>query len=43
MLKSSLKAIFQNPEEILNEVGIRPDLRPEELTIEEFCRLVKKI
>jgi 16S rRNA (adenine1518-N6/adenine1519-N6)-dimethyltransferase len=43
MLKSSLKAIFQNPEEILNEVGIRPDLRPEELRIEEFCRLVKKI
>lgn len=42
MLKSSLKAIFKNPEEILNEIGIRPDLRPEELTIEEFCRITKK-
>lgn len=39
MLKSSLKSIFKNPEEILKEAGIRPDLRPENLTIEEFCKL----
>lgn len=41
MLKSSLKAIFKNPEEILAKEEIRSDLRPEELKIEEFCRLVK--
>lgn len=43
MLKSSLKSIFENPEEILKEVGIRPDLRPEVLTIEEFCKIAQKL
>jgi 16S rRNA (adenine1518-N6/adenine1519-N6)-dimethyltransferase len=42
MLKSSLKVIFKNPEEVLKEVGIRSDLRPENWTIEEFCRLAQR-
>ncbi len=43
MIKSSLKSIFENPEEILESCGIRPDLRPENLRIEEFCKLAQKI
>jgi 16S rRNA (adenine1518-N6/adenine1519-N6)-dimethyltransferase len=43
MVKSGLKSVFENPEEILKEVGIRPDLRPENLTIEEFCQLARRI
>ncbi len=41
MLKSSLKAVFKNPEEVLKDCGIRPDLRPENLKIEDFCKLAK--
>lgn len=41
MLKSSLKAVFKNPEEILMKAEIRPDLRPENLRIEDFCRLAQ--
>ncbi|MBP7709922.1 MAG: 16S rRNA (adenine(1518)-N(6)/adenine(1519)-N(6))-dimethyltransferase RsmA [Rickettsiales bacterium] len=43
MIKSGLKSVFENPEEVLKEVGIKPDLRPENLTIEEFCRLAAKL
>lgn len=43
MLRSSLKAVFKNAEEVLNEVGIKPELRAENLTIEEFCRLAAKL
>lgn len=43
MIKSSLKSIFENPEEILESCGIRPDLRPENLKIEEFCKLAQKL
>jgi 16S rRNA (adenine1518-N6/adenine1519-N6)-dimethyltransferase len=43
MLKSSLKAVFKNPEEVLSEAQIRPDLRPENLKIEDFCKLAKLI
>lgn len=41
MLKSSLKSIFQNPEEILKAAGINPEARPENLKIEEFCKIAK--
>jgi 16S rRNA (adenine1518-N6/adenine1519-N6)-dimethyltransferase len=41
MLKSSLKAVFKNPEEVLKDCGIRSDLRPENLKIEDFCKLAK--
>lgn len=43
MIKSSLKSIFQNPEEILKSVGINSDLRPEVLTIEDFCKIAQKL
>ena len=43
MLRSSLKSVFPNAEEILNEVQIKPELRAENLTIEEFCKLAKKL
>lgn len=43
MLKSSLKSIFTNPEEILREAGINPEERPENLQIEDFCQLARKM
>lgn len=43
MLRSSLKSIFKNPEENLRELGIKPELRAENLTIEEFCKIAKKL
>lgn len=43
MIKSGLKSVFENPEEVLARVGIRPDLRPENLTIEEFCRIASAL
>jgi len=39
MLKSSLKPLFTNPIAVLNNAEIDPSKRPEELSIEEFCRL----
>ena len=43
MIKSGLKGVFANPEEVLKEVGIKSDLRPENLTIEEFCKLAARL
>ncbi len=43
MIRSSLGSVFKNTEEILTECQIRPDLRAENLTIEEFCRIAKKL
>lgn len=43
MLRSSLKSIFENPEEVLKEAKIKPELRAENLTIEEFCKLAEKL
>ena len=40
MLKSSLKKI--NGEAILEDLNISSRLRPEELTIIDFCRIAKK-
>ncbi len=42
MIKSALKGVFVNPEEILKNAGIKPELRAENLTIEEFCRIAKE-
>jgi 16S rRNA (adenine1518-N6/adenine1519-N6)-dimethyltransferase len=39
MLRSSLKSVFKNPEEVLKNCQIKPDLRAENLSIEEFCML----
>ena len=40
-----LRTIFKNYGGInmLNETDISPNLRPENLTIEEYCKLAKKI
>jgi 16S rRNA (adenine1518-N6/adenine1519-N6)-dimethyltransferase len=43
MIKSSLKSVFENAEEILIKNKINPELRAENLTIEEFCRIAKMI
>ena len=40
MLKSSLKKI--NGQSILQELGISPNLRPENLSIIDFCRIAQK-
>jgi len=43
MLRSALKPVFKNTEEILREEKINPELRAENLQIEEFCRLAKRL
>ena len=40
MLKSSLKEI--NGENILESLKISPNLRPEQLSVLDFCRIAKK-
>ena len=40
MLKTSLKTI--NGQTILKELGISPNLRPENLTVIDFCKIAKK-
>lgn len=39
MLRKSLQPIIPNPEAVLEDIGVSPQERPENLTIEEFCRL----
>lgn len=41
MIRSSLKSLFPNIEEVLKELKINSELRAENLTIEEFCRIAK--
>ncbi len=41
MIKSSLKAVFSNSEEVLKSANINPELRPEQIKIEQFCQLAK--
>jgi 16S rRNA (adenine1518-N6/adenine1519-N6)-dimethyltransferase len=41
-LRASLKQICQNPAEILAQAEIGEMQRPEELTVEEFCRLARE-
>jgi len=41
MLRSSLKALTAMPELLLREAGISPELRGEQLTVEEFARLTE--
>ena len=43
MLRSSLKSVFgDKAENVLQNAGIKPDLRAENLTIEEFCQLARQ-
>lgn len=43
MLKSSLKSVLEDPEELLKSIGINPELRAEKLTIEDFCKITANI
>lgn len=44
MLRSSLRSVFfDNTEKFLNECGIRPEERAENIRIEDFCNLAKKL
>ncbi len=43
MLKSSLKSIFDNPEEVLIRIKIDPTLRAEKITIEQFCKIAHEV
>ncbi len=39
MLRGSLKQLTKNPEVLLDKAGIDSTLRPEQLSVEDFCRL----
>ncbi len=41
MLRSSLKTAFGNPDAVLGELGINPELRAEQLAVSDFVRLAK--
>ena len=41
MLRSSLKGAFDNPEGVLNELNINPELRAEQLPVSDFVRLAR--
>jgi 16S rRNA (adenine1518-N6/adenine1519-N6)-dimethyltransferase len=43
MIKSSLKSLNKNVEEVLKELKIDPQLRAENLSIEDFCRIAQVI
>ncbi|MFZ2469992.1 MAG: 16S rRNA (adenine(1518)-N(6)/adenine(1519)-N(6))-dimethyltransferase, partial [Parvibaculum sedimenti] len=41
MLRSSLKSLLPDPIAIIEEAGINPTQRAEELSVEEFCALAR--
>jgi 16S rRNA A1518/A1519 N6-dimethyltransferase RsmA/KsgA/DIM1 with predicted DNA glycosylase/AP lyase activity len=41
MLRSSLRGAFEMPEAILAELNINPELRAEQLAVNDFARLAK--
>jgi 16S rRNA (adenine1518-N6/adenine1519-N6)-dimethyltransferase len=43
MLRSSLRALWQEPEPVLNELGIAPTQRAEDLAIEQFLSLAGRV
>lgn len=43
MLRSSLKSVFINVDEILNSCNINQTLRAENLSIEDFCKIARKL
>jgi 16S rRNA (adenine1518-N6/adenine1519-N6)-dimethyltransferase len=43
MLRQSLKAVFEKPEEVLEPLGIAPTARAEELSVQDFGRLALKL
>lgn len=43
MLRASLKSLLPEPEALLHELGINPELRAEQLPVEAFARLAAKL
>ncbi len=43
MIRSSLKSVFKDVEEVLQKTKIDPQLRAENLTIEQFCEIAKHL
>ena len=43
MLRSSLKAVFSNPEKVLNGLGIAPTTRAEQIHYSDFARLANAL
>ena len=43
MLRASLRSMLPEPEVLLNELGIDPELRAEQLPVEAFARLAQRI
>jgi 16S rRNA (adenine1518-N6/adenine1519-N6)-dimethyltransferase len=43
MLRASLRSLLPEPEVLLNELGIDPELRAEQLPVEAFARLAQRI
>jgi 16S rRNA (adenine1518-N6/adenine1519-N6)-dimethyltransferase len=41
MLRSSLRGAFETPEIVLGDLGINPELRAEQLAVNDFARLAK--
>lgn len=39
MIRNTLKSVISDAEQVLEKLNINPTLRPEDLTIEEFCKL----
>jgi 16S rRNA (adenine1518-N6/adenine1519-N6)-dimethyltransferase len=43
MLRSSLRAAFDDPVAVLQKLGIDPEKRAEELAVEDFARLALEL
>ncbi|MEY3083031.1 MAG: rRNA ((1518)-N(6)/adenine(1519)-N(6))-dimethyltransferase RsmA [Pseudomonadota bacterium] len=43
MLRASLRSLLPEPEVLLNELGIDPELRAEQLPVEAFARLAQRL
>ena len=43
MLRSSLKAAFDDPESVLSRLGLLPTARAEELAVDDFVRLARSV
>ena len=43
MLRASLRSLLPEPEVLLNELSINPELRAEQLPVEAFARLAAKV
>jgi 16S rRNA (adenine1518-N6/adenine1519-N6)-dimethyltransferase len=42
-LRNTMKKLFPNPAEIIESLGFKPEMRPEEMTVNDFCRLALRL